>query len=166
MHQKATAAVSKNHIQRKTDVDNLRKYERKRIAPVDIPRKCTPLFLRQWQDCGSVRSQASSIERHSRYRGSTHVAAIDQRKIPRSVLGSRAERTPEKDSECYTASPSGLGLLHQVAWVFGVHERFSLGLDRGRRRSFHLVVALAASETVFLAFLPGSGSEIRLLAST
>lgn len=68
------------------------RYERKRIAPVDIPRKCTPLFLRQWQDCGSVRSQVSSIERHSRYRGSTHVAAVDQRKIPRSVLGSRAER--------------------------------------------------------------------------
>ena len=166
MHRKATAAVSQNHIQRKTDVDNLRRYERKRIAPVDIPRKCTPRFLRQWQDCGSVRSQVSSIERHSRHRGSTHVAAVDQRKILRSVLGSRAERIPEKDSECYTACPSGLGLVHQVVRVFGVHERFSPGLDRGRRRSFDLVVALAASETVFPAFLPVSGSEIRLLAST
>lgn len=78
----------------------------------------------------------------------------------------RAETIPEKDSECCKADPSALGPVNQVAQAFGVDDRLGLVLDRGRRRSFHFVVALAASETVFLASLPDLGSEIRLLAST
>lgn len=144
----------------------LHRYERKRIAYVDIPRKCTPLCLRRGQDYGFVRSQVSSIERHSRYHGSTHVSAADQRKIPRSILRSRAERILEEDAECYTAGPSSLGAVRQAEQVFEVHDRFVLGLDCGWWRTFSLVVAIAASETVFPASLPGSDSEIRLLAST
>lgn len=147
-------------------MDDVRRYERKRIASVRILRKCTQRCLRQWQDCGSARSQASSIEKHSSYHGSTHAAAADQQKIPSSVLRSRAERIPERDSGCYTTGPSALGQVHQAAQVFGVLDRLGLVLDRGRRKFFHLVVALAVSEIVFPASLPGSVSEIRLLAST
>ena len=145
---------------------NIHICERKRIASVGILRRYTPLYLCQWQDCGSVRSQASSTERHSRYHDSIHASAVDQRKTLRGVLRLRAETIPEKDSECCKAGPSALGPVSQVAQAFGEDDRLGLVLDRGRRRSFHFVVALAASETVFLASLPDLGFEIRLLAST